>query len=68
MFCYPTEKLAPFGPLAYEKDEHEDSLPQPTLPDSSATARFRKDTESCFIKTSNDLSGSFEASLSTGQK
>ena len=68
-FCHVTEKFTPFGPLASEKAaDFEESLPVPTLPDSSATARFRKETDSSFLKSSHDLNSSFEASLSTGQK
>lgn len=67
-FSHVTEKFTPFGPLADEMSCHDDSMPLQTLPDSSATARFRKEADSSFLKNSHDLNSSYDASLSTGQK
>ena len=67
-FSHVTEKFTPFGPLADEMTCHDDSMPQKALPDFSATARFPKEADGSFLKSSQDLNSSFDASLSTGQK
>ena len=67
-FSHVTEKFTPFGPMADEMTCHDDSMPQKALPDFSATARFPKEADGSFLKSSQDLNSSFDASLSTGQK
>ena len=65
-FSHVTEKFTPFGPLADEMTCHDDSMPQKALPDFSATARFPKEADNSFHKSSHDLNSSYDTSLSTG--